>query len=76
MRSCSRRVERCRGRGPQLAFVQDVGVARDLRAGPMTSTGKPLDLAIEGPGHFAIETAQGTRYGRGGQFRLSDSGSW
>jgi flagellar basal-body rod protein FlgF len=62
------------GREQQLAFVQDVGVARDLRAGPMTSTGNALDLAIDGPGYFAIETAQGTRYGRGGQFRLSESG--
>ena len=32
------------GRGQRLAFVQDVGVARDLRAGPMTPTGNPLDL--------------------------------
>jgi flagellar basal-body rod protein FlgF len=62
------------GRGRQLAFVQDVGVARDLRAGSMTSTGNALDLAIDGPGYFAIETAQGTRYGRGGQFRLSELG--
>jgi flagellar basal-body rod protein FlgF len=62
------------GHGQRLAFVQDVGVARDLRAGPMTSTGNPLDLAIEGPGYFAIDTGQGTRYGRSGQFRLSPSG--
>lgn len=62
------------GRGQQLAFVQDVGVARDLRVGSMTSTGNLLDLAIDGPGYFAIETAQGTRYGRGGQFRLSEFG--
>jgi flagellar basal-body rod protein FlgF len=62
------------GRGQRLAFVQDVGVARDLRAGPMTPTGNPLDLAIEGPGYFAIATDQGTRYGRSGQFRLSDFG--
>jgi flagellar basal-body rod protein FlgF len=62
------------GRGQRLAFVQDVGVARDLRAGPMTSTGNPLDLAIEGPGYFAIDTGQGTRYGRSGQFRLSAAG--
>lgn len=62
------------GRGQRLAFVQDVGVARDLRAGPMTSTGNPLDLAIEGPGYFAIDTDHGTRYGRSGQFRLSEFG--
>jgi flagellar basal-body rod protein FlgF len=62
------------GPGQRLAFVQDVGVARDVRAGPMTSTGNPLDLAIEGPGYFAIDTGQGTRYGRSGQFHLSEFG--
>jgi flagellar basal-body rod protein FlgF len=54
--------------------VQDVGVARDLSAGSMTTTGNPLDLAIQGPGYFAIDTDHGTRYGRSGQFRLNASG--
>jgi flagellar basal-body rod protein FlgF len=36
------------GQGQRLAFVQDVGVVRDLRPGPLTTTGNPLDLAIEG----------------------------
>jgi flagellar basal-body rod protein FlgF len=67
-------VTRAAGPGQRLAFVQDVGVARDLSAGPMTSTGNPLDLAIQGSGYFAIGTDQGTRYGRGGQFRLSPAG--
>lgn len=62
------------GSGQRLAFVQDVGVARDLRAGPMTTTGNQLDLAIEGPGYFVIGADQGTRYGRSGQFRVSESG--
>jgi flagellar basal-body rod protein FlgF len=62
------------GQGQRLAFVQDVGVARDLSAGPMTPTGNPLDLAIQGPGYFTIGTAQGTRYGRSGQFRLNEFG--
>ncbi|HLT01205.1 MAG TPA: flagellar basal-body rod protein FlgF [Geminicoccaceae bacterium] len=62
------------GRDLRLAFVQDLGVARDLRAGPMIPTGNDLDLAIDGPGYFAVETAQGVRYGRGGQFRLNEFG--
>jgi flagellar basal-body rod protein FlgF len=67
-------VVRAAGHGQRLAFVQDVGVARDLSAGPITATGNPLDLAIQGPGYFAIDTDQGPRYGRGGQFRLSVAG--
>lgn len=62
------------GRRQQLAFVQDVGMVRDLAPGPVTATGNPLDLAIEGPGYFTIETAEGVRYGRSGQFRLNDQG--
>lgn len=62
------------GARQRLAFVQDVGMVRDLDPGPMIATGNPLDLAIEGPGYFTIETAEGVRYGRSGQFRLNEQG--
>lgn len=38
---------------------------------PITQTGNPFDLAIEGPGFFAIQTPQGTMYTRNGQFSLN-----
>jgi flagellar basal-body rod protein FlgG len=38
---------------------------------PITQTGNPFDLAIEGPGFFAISTPQGTMYTRNGQFSLN-----
>jgi flagellar basal-body rod protein FlgF len=47
---------------------------RDLAPGPITATGNPLDLAIEGAGYFTVQTAEGVRYGRSGQFRLNDLG--
>jgi flagellar basal-body rod protein FlgF len=62
------------GTAQRLAFVQDVATVRDPSPGPLTATGNPLDLAIEGEGYFTIETADGVRYGRSGQFRLSDAG--
>jgi flagellar basal-body rod protein FlgF len=62
------------GRHQRLAFVQDVGMVRDLDPGPIIATGNPLDLAIEGPGYFSVETDQGVRYTRSGQFRLDDQG--
>lgn len=62
------------GARQRLAFVQDVGMMRDLDPGRMIATGNPLDLAIEGPGYFTIETAEGLRYGRSGQFRLNEQG--
>jgi flagellar basal-body rod protein FlgF len=66
-------VSRAGGR-QRLAFVQDVATVRDPSPGPLTVTGNSLDLAIEGPGYFAIETGQGVRYGRSGQFRLGEQG--
>lgn len=42
--------------------------------GPLTSSGNPLAVAIDGPGFFAVSTPGGVRYTRGGDFRLSASG--
>jgi flagellar basal-body rod protein FlgF len=58
----------------RLAFVQDFGMVRDFRPGPITTTGNPFDLAIAGPGYLAIQTAAGIRYGRSGQLHVSDLG--
>jgi flagellar basal body rod protein FlgG len=49
------------------------GTKTDLRPGTITSTGRNLDVAIDGQGFFAIETAHGIRYTRTGNFtRRSD----
>jgi len=61
------------GNGP-LAFVQDIGTVRDLRQGPISSTGNPLDLALQGQGYFAVQTPLGTRYTRNGHFTLDAQG--
>lgn len=37
-------------------------------------TGNPLDLAIDGKGYFSVETANGVRYTRNGQFTRSAEG--
>lgn len=57
-----------------VVFVQDIGVLRDTREGPMTVTDNPLDLAIQGPGHFVIDTPDGPRYTRHGNFHLDATG--
>lgn len=51
-----------------------VTIVRDVRDGPMTRTGNTLDLAIQGSGYFAIETADGVRYTRNGRFALDQDG--
>jgi flagellar basal-body rod protein FlgF len=58
-----------RGTGT-MAFVEDAGTARDLRQGPISKTGNPLDFALQGPGYFSVETPLGTRYTRAGHFQL------
>jgi flagellar basal-body rod protein FlgF len=62
--------------GPQsISFVQDKGTVRDLSQGPITSTGAQFDLAIGGPGYFAVQTPDGaTRYTRDGHFTLDPTG--
>ncbi len=42
--------------------------------GNLESTGNPLDVAIEGPGFFAVQTGEGVRYTRNGSFRVSANG--
>lgn len=42
--------------------------------GTIQQTGNPLDLAIEGEGFFKIQTAQGVRYTRAGNFCLNRDG--
>jgi flagellar basal-body rod protein FlgF/flagellar basal-body rod protein FlgG len=46
----------------------------NLAQGSLQQTGNPLDLALEGPGFFAIETANGLRYTRDGSFHRSPRG--
>ena len=49
-------------------------VTPDLSQGAMRSTGNPLDVALGGPGFFAVNTADGERYTRQGTFRLRADG--
>jgi hypothetical protein len=48
--------------------------ATDLRAGALTTTGSPGDLALEGDGFFRVETPAGERWTRGGSFRPDAEG--
>ena len=47
----------------------------DLRPGAMTTTGRDLDAAVEGPGFFVIDTPAGPRYTRNGHFSRSADGT-
>ena len=61
--------------GPRnVQFVLDTGLARNFGQGAMTSTGAPLDVAIEGDGFFQINTPAGQRYTRDGRFTVDQTG--
>src|SRR6201990_1503993 len=51
------------GQGPLITKT-----VTDLDPDALRSTGEPLDLAIAGPGYFAVQTANGVRYTRDGSF--------
>src|SRR5579863_508400 len=42
------------------SFVAPVGTVRNMRQGPIAQTGNPLDVAIQGDGFLAVQTANGT----------------
>lgn len=60
--------------GPLGTGVYVEGTFTSFRQGPLRDTGNPLDLALEGPGFFAVETPAGVRYTRAGSFRLDAEG--
>ncbi len=52
------------------ALTRIASSTSDYGSGPITETGKPLDVAILGPGWFEVETPQGLRYTRAGTFAV------
>jgi flagellar basal-body rod protein FlgG len=60
--------------GSQTTAVQVTGVVTDFTPQPLKDTGEPLDFAISGAGFFAVQTEQGTRYTRNGQFGVDAQG--
>lgn len=61
--------------GNDLNYVGIAGIERDLSQGPAITTHNPLDLMIEGEGHFAVQTPEGRRYQRAGNLTLNRGGA-
>jgi flagellar basal-body rod protein FlgF len=62
------------GGDQRLRFVQDRATWLDMRSGPMQQTGNPLDVAIDGDGFLAVQTARGERYTRNGALQINATG--
>jgi len=56
------------------AQVAEVATIRDFSQGPVRQSGNPLDVALTGPGFFAVSTPRGERYTRQGTFTLDAEG--
>lgn len=49
-------------------------IVTDMTPAPLKETDEPLDLALDGQGFFAVQTATGRRYTRDGQFVVDANG--
>lgn len=55
----------------QATATLPAGTYTDFTPGPVTTTGNPLDLYIDGKGFFTVKTPQGERYTRDGIFTIN-----
>lgn len=60
--------------GTLQAGVSIDKVVTDVSPSALRQTGNPLDFGIAGSGFFAVQTAQGVRYTRDGQFSSNANG--
>lgn len=60
--------------GRQSYLLVPGAVDTDFSPGAFDETGLPLDFALEGDGFFAVDTAAGRAYTRGGSFTLDGEG--
>jgi flagellar basal-body rod protein FlgF len=59
---------------PNVSFVLDYGLVRNLSVGNLVQTGSPLDVAISGDGYFAVQFKDRIAYTRNGNFNLNAKG--
>lgn len=61
--------------GNPLYFTEDYRTYKNFAEGMIEHTGNSLDVAIKGDAFFAVETADGEKYTRKGQFLLDSNGA-
>ena len=62
------------GKDRAVSYVIDSGTYRDFSQGALQSTSNPLDVAIDGSGFLAVQTAAGERYTRDGSLHINSQG--
>jgi flagellar basal-body rod protein FlgF len=56
-------------------FVEDWATIHDMSNGPITLTGNPLDVALNGEGFLTVMTPAGERYTRSGSLQINAAGT-
>ncbi len=59
---------------PTRAFVIATTPGADFRPGPVTSTGRELDVAVRGAGWLVVQTDEGEAYTRAGNLQVAPDG--
>jgi flagellar basal-body rod protein FlgF len=62
-------------RDKRLSYVEDRMTWQDFSAGPIQITDNQYDLAVDGDAFFAVQTPEGVRYTRNGQFQIDTQGT-
>lgn len=62
------------GESGEVPVQQFTGLSVDLSHGPLRPTGNSLDFGLQGDGFFVIDTPDGERYTRRGQFVMDSTG--
>jgi flagellar basal-body rod protein FlgF len=57
-----------------LSFVEDWTTTVDFEPGTLETTGSAFDVAIQGDAFFAVQTPDGERYTRAGDFQVDATG--
>jgi flagellar basal-body rod protein FlgF len=59
----------------RMAMTSDFGSYRDLREGPIQTTGNRLDVALMGEGYLTVQGPNGPLYTRGGSLSIANDGT-
>lgn len=60
--------------GGDKSYVDQAGTYTDFSQGTLRASGNPLDIAIDGKGFFEVDTPQGLRMTRNGEFKIDSGG--
>jgi flagellar basal-body rod protein FlgF len=63
-----------RGTDRRLSYVEDKSTWQNFSSGPIEITSNQFDVAIDGDAFFSVQTPNGVRYTRNGQFQIDNQG--